>query len=67
VRHKRDLQRYLGDVAARLGLAAPDDVAEEAMLCVEGMIVRAQMGTDPRIVAAGRRLLGRIEHAAAAR
>jgi AcrR family transcriptional regulator len=67
VRHKRDLQRYLGDVASRLGLDAPDDVAEEAMLCVEGMIVRAQMGTDPRIVAAGRRLLQRIEHAATVR
>jgi AcrR family transcriptional regulator len=61
VRHKRDLERYLGIVAARLGLAAPEQVAEEAMLCVEGMIVRAQMTPDPRIVAAGRRLLARIE------
>ena len=61
VRHKRDLERYLGDVAARLSLAAPEQVAEEAMLCVEGMIVRAQMGPDPPIVAAGRRLLARIE------
>jgi hypothetical protein len=31
------------------------------MVCVEGMIVRAQMGPDPKIVAAGRRLLARIE------
>lgn len=62
VRHKHALARYLGEVAARLHLAAPEQVAEEAMLCVEGMIVRAQMGFEPHIVAAGRRVLGRIEH-----
>jgi len=61
VRHKRALEDYLGEVAARLGLAAPGQVAQEALLCVEGMIVRAQMGVDPRIVAAGRRLLTCIE------
>ena len=61
MRHKRALERYLGELAVRLQLAAPEAVAEEAMLCVEGMIVRAQMGVDPRIVAAGRRLLARIE------
>lgn len=61
VRHKRDLERYLGDAAARLGLGTPERVAEEAMLCVEGMIVRAQMGFDLRIVDAGRRLLARVE------
>jgi AcrR family transcriptional regulator len=65
VRHKQELERYLGGVAARLGLAAPERVAEEAMLCVEGMIVRAQMGPGPRIVDAGRRLLERIERDAA--
>jgi AcrR family transcriptional regulator len=65
VRHKRDLERYLGDVAARLGLANPEQVAEEALLCVEGMIVRAQMGAAPRTVDAGRRLLARIEKDAA--
>jgi hypothetical protein len=37
-------------------------VAQEAMLCVEGMIVRAQMRRDPQVAAAGRRLLARIEH-----
>jgi AcrR family transcriptional regulator len=67
--HKRELERYLGDVAARLRLAAPAQVAEEAMLCVEGMIVRAQMAAGPQehaqIVAAGRRLLARIERDAA--
>jgi len=61
VRHKRDLERYLADLATRLGLAAPDQVAEEVLLCVEGMIVRAQMDPGPGIVGAGRRLLARIE------
>jgi AcrR family transcriptional regulator len=65
VRHKHDLERYLADVAARLDLTKPDQAAEEAMLCVEGMIVRAQMGPSPRIVEAGRRLLARIEKEAA--
>lgn len=62
VRHKHALEHYLGQVAARLHLAAPEQVAEEAMLCLEGMIVRAQMGVEPSIVAAGRRVLARIQH-----
>ena len=66
VRHKHALERYLGEVAARLQLAAPEQVAEEAMVCVEGMIVQAQMGVDLRIVAVGRRLLERIGHDASA-
>jgi AcrR family transcriptional regulator len=61
VRHKRDLARYLAGLATRLGLAAPDQVAEEVLLCVEGMIVRAQIDPGPGIVDAGRRLLARIE------
>jgi AcrR family transcriptional regulator len=64
VRHKHDLERYLAGVAARLGLAVPEQVAEEALLCVEGMIVRAQMAPGPGIVDAGRRLLARIERGA---
>jgi AcrR family transcriptional regulator len=64
VRHKRDLERYLAGLATRLGLAAPDQVAEEVLLCVEGMIVRAQMDPGPGIVEAGRRLLARIERSA---
>ncbi len=60
--HKLALEAYIADVAARLGLAGPGAVAQEAMLCVEGMIVRAQFQPDPAIVQAGRRLLARIEH-----
>lgn len=59
--HKHGLEAYIAGLAGRLGLQAPDQVAQEAMLCVEGMIVRAQMRRDPHIAAAGRRLLGRIE------
>ncbi|WP_296942842.1 TetR/AcrR family transcriptional regulator [uncultured Massilia sp.] len=60
--HKQALEAYIADVAARLGLAGREAVAQEAMLCVEGMIVRAQFRPDPAIVQAGRRLLARIEH-----
>ena len=63
--HKRGLEAYIAELAGRLALQAPDQVAQEAMLCVEGMIVRAQMRRDPHIVAAGRRLLQRIEQDAA--
>jgi AcrR family transcriptional regulator len=59
--HKDGLETYIAALAGRLGLEAPDEVAQEAMLCVEGMIVRAQMRRDPGIIAAGRRLLTRIE------
>lgn len=59
--HKDGLEAYLADVAGRLGLQAPESVAQEAMLCVEGMIVRAQFRRDVQIVATGRRLLARIE------
>ena len=60
VEHKAGLERYIASLAQRMGLAQPQQVAQEAMLCVEGMIVRAQMQYDPQIVDAGRRLLARI-------
>jgi AcrR family transcriptional regulator len=59
--HKDALEAYIAELAGRLGLRAPAQVAQEAMLCIEGMIVRAQLRPDPHIVAAGRRLLARIE------
>lgn len=65
--HKHGLELYIAELAGRLGLNTPDLVAQEAMLCVEGMIVRAQMRNDPLVVAAGRRLLARIEHDATPR
>lgn len=61
--HKEELEAYLADVATCLGLTEPAFAAQEAMLCVEGMIVRAQFRRDPQIVAAGRRLLTHIGRA----
>lgn len=61
VSHKGGLEHYIVTLAERLGLTAPQQVAQEAMLCIEGMIVRAQMRRDADIVEAGRRLLARIE------
>ncbi|NYE63405.1 AcrR family transcriptional regulator [Duganella sp. 1224] len=60
--HKGGLEQYIVTLAQRLDLNGPELVAQEAMLCLEGMIVRAQMRRDARIVDAGRRLLARIEH-----
>lgn len=62
--HKQGLEEYIAALAGRLGLEAPERVAQEAMLCVEGMIVRAQMTRDAAVVEAGRRLLARIEQGA---
>jgi AcrR family transcriptional regulator len=61
-RHKAGLEAYIAELAVRLQLSAPALVAQEAMLCIDGMIVRAQFQRDPQIVAAGRRLLARIEN-----
>ncbi|WP_423193561.1 TetR/AcrR family transcriptional regulator [Cupriavidus sp. H18C2] len=63
VSHKASLQRFVAAVAAELGLRQPDQVAQEAILTIEGMIVRAQTTHDAAVVAAGRRSLARL-HAA---
>jgi len=67
VAHKASLSAYLADIAGRLGLAEPGEVAEEAMLCLEGMIVRYQMTADPAVVEHGKRLLARLEQSAGGR
>lgn len=65
VSHKASLETFVATLAGELGLADAAEVAQEAILCIEGMIVRAQ--TTPAdaaaIVDAGRRTLGRL-HAA---
>lgn len=66
VAHKASLEDYIADVARTLDLTEPRQVAGEAMLCVEGMIVRYQTTCDATIVDAGRRLLGRLHDAYAA-
>ncbi|KHK49751.1 TetR family transcriptional regulator [Ralstonia sp. A12] len=60
VAHKADLGAYLAELARRLGYPRPKAVAEEALLCVEGMIVRYQMTGNRAAVDAGRRLLARL-------
>ncbi|WP_373376646.1 TetR/AcrR family transcriptional regulator [Cupriavidus nantongensis] len=59
--HKADLEAFVADIAARLGLREPQAVGAEAMLCIEGMIVRYQMQPDSAVIEAGRRFLGRLQ------
>ena len=42
--HKVELEDYVRGIATRLGLSAPERTAGEAMMVIEGAIVRAQMG-----------------------
>ncbi|UDM53446.1 TetR/AcrR family transcriptional regulator [Cupriavidus sp. MP-37] len=59
--HKAELEAFIAELAARLDLPAPQAVAAEAMLCIEGMIVRYQMRPDSGVIEAGRRFLGRLQ------
>lgn len=61
VEHKQELERYLRELAVRLTLHDPGMVAQEVMLCVEGMIVRVHMRNDLGVVDARCRLLKRIQ------
>lgn len=63
VSHKASLQAFVVDLARDLELSDAEAVAEEAILCIEGMIVRAQTTHDAAVVDAGRRTLCRL-HAA---
>jgi AcrR family transcriptional regulator len=42
--HKRELESFVAALAERLGFSAPALAAAQAMIVIEGMIVRAQMG-----------------------
>ncbi|WP_420992088.1 TetR/AcrR family transcriptional regulator [Cupriavidus sp. 30B13] len=64
VSHKQALEQFIAGIAMRLGLPSPATVAADAMLCVEGMIVRYQMTRDATVVESGRRVLAGIEEAA---
>jgi AcrR family transcriptional regulator len=61
VAHKQALERFVATLAERLGLRAPAMVAAEAMLCIEGMMVRYQMLRDAAVVNFGQRVLATIE------
>lgn len=63
VSHKRSLADFVAGVARDLHLKDPAAVAEEAMVCIEGMIVRYQMDPGAASIEAGRRALARL-HAA---
>lgn len=56
-RHKAELRDWIAAYAGRCDLREPEQAADEAMLVVEGMIVRFQMTRDATIPAHGRRLL----------
>jgi hypothetical protein len=62
--HKNDLAAYLATLARRLHLTRPQQVAEAAMIIIEGTIVRAQMTGDAGVVAASRGLLKSLGQAA---
>ncbi|MGN5477796.1 TetR/AcrR family transcriptional regulator [Cupriavidus basilensis] len=64
--HKHDLERYIAGLAGRIGLPSPATVAADAMLVVEGMIVRFQMTHDMAIVDSGKRVFATMEKAATA-
>lgn len=49
VEHKRELEAYIIGLAERLSLPSPAIVAAKAMILIEGMIVRAQMGETDRL------------------
>jgi len=63
--HKTHLATYLETVARRLGLLRPRQVAEAAMIVIEGTIVRAQMTGDASVVTSCRQLLKAIGQSAA--
>lgn len=63
--HKADLQDTLEALARRLGHPEPVAAAEEALMVVEGAIVRAQMTHDLAVVGIAARLLRRLDEATA--
>jgi AcrR family transcriptional regulator len=59
--HKADLQDALEGLARRMSHPHVELVAEEALLVVEGAIVRAQMTRDDSVPAVAARLLRRLD------
>jgi len=60
-RHKQDLLTYLVDLAGRAGNARPAEAAEEALLIIEGAIVRAHMTGDAAVAKTAARMLMRLD------
>lgn len=61
--HKADLQDTLEALGRRLSHPEPVPAAEEALMIVEGAIVRAQMTHDQTVVTTAARLLRRLDPA----
>lgn len=61
--HKADLQDALKDLARRMSHPHAEQAAEEALLVVEGSIVRAQMTRDDSVPAVAARLFRRLDPA----
>lgn len=59
--HKADLQDALEGLARRMSHSQPAQAAQEALLVVEGAIVRAQMTRDESVAAVAARLLRRLD------
>jgi AcrR family transcriptional regulator len=59
--HKDELLDCLRALAGRAGLKAPGELAEEALLIVEGAIVRAHMTGDPGVAKVAARALARLD------
>ena len=60
-RHKQDLQTCLARLARLAGARCPEAAAEEALLIVEGAIVRAHTTGDPATAAIAARMLARLD------
>jgi len=59
--HKEDLQDSLESLARSMGHSSPTATAEEAIMVVEGAIVRAQMTHDEAVVVVAARLLRKLD------
>lgn len=55
--HKEQLRSFLEKLAERLSLKDPKNSAAQAMIIIEGTIVRAQMTGDPEVPATCKQLL----------
>lgn len=60
-RHKQDLQACLAKLAQLAGAPCPEAAAEEALLIVEGAIVRAHMTGDRTTAALAASMLARLD------
>lgn len=64
VRHKAELEAFVRDIAVRLDLLAPERVATEVMILIEGAIVRRQMSFDAGLKDSLLALLSMVERSA---